>query len=507
MKTYLTVLCIAWATFSMAEEPSRTWTSKQGLTLQGAMVGVEAGVVLIKKPNGEIFKAKLDALSAADVNYVNEVSFGSSSSPDETKKESPPSKPITPVKESEPSTPPSAPEKTLGQTNLISKTASPSAPAGDDLFGDSTSTGKVIGVTLILDSNPEAPSIKELGASPRPKLNDKVCLMVSLVSRQSKEAIPDSTWTIEALDSVSGTLKAKTEENPPLKTAGMFYFLTYSVENNTQGPLAIPISIITDSKNRKFYPLSSVESSASAYIPEGMLSAEKDLLPPGLKKQFCTIYELPKECTVSSIEIFPIRITRHLGYGAFIKSGQVRGKCIGIIPETADAENTTVSSGEGTTEKANVFMACRQKTAKGSSSTYVKTRVLSYTVDLRLTKPQKKEMTIKSYFISTDSEGDAIADIADQAIELQQGKIFTTTVESKPISEASIYNTSYGSKLKGVIIQLWADGGIIATWTSMPQWDKFAKMPDIQLKMRNVTPRSTGSLIEEASERRIRRHL
>ena len=505
MKTYLTVLCLAWATFSMAEEPSRTWTSKQGLTLQGAMVGVEAGVVMIKKPNGEIFKAKLDALSAADVNYVNEVSFGSSSSPDETKKEPPPSKPITPEKESEPSIPVSTPEKTPGQTNLISKITTPAAPAGDDLFGDSTSTGKVIGVTLILDSNPEAPSIKELGASPRPKLNDKVCLMVSLVSRQSKEAIPDSTWTIEALDSVSGTLKAKTEENPPLKTAGMFYFLTYSVENNTQGPLAVPISIITDSKNRKFYPLSSVENPASAYIPEGMLSAEKDLLPPGLKKQFCTIYELPKECTVSNIEIFPIRITRHLGYGAFIKSGQVRGKSIGITPETADAENTTVSSGEGSTEKASVFMTCRPKTAKGSSSTYVKTRVLSYTVDLRLAKPQKKEMTLKAYFISNDSSGDAIVDIADQAIELQQGKVFSTTVESKPISEASYYNTSYGSKLKGVIIQLWADGGIIVTWTSMPQWDKFAKMPDIQLKMRNVTPRSRGSLIEEASDLR-RRH-
>jgi hypothetical protein len=489
----------------MAEEPSRTWTSKQGLTLQGAMVGVEAGVVMIKKPNGEIFKAKLEALSPADVNYVNEVSFGSSPSSDETKKETPPSNPITPEKENDPSTSTSTPEKTPGQTNLISKIATPSAPAGDDLFGDSTSTGKVVAVTLILDTNPEAPSIKELGASPRPKLNDKVCLMVSLVNRQSKEAIPDSTWTIEALDSVSGTLKSKTEENPLLKTAGMFYFLTYSVENNTQGPLAVPISIITDSKNRKFYPLSTAESPASAYIPEGMLSAEKDLLAPSLKKQFCTIYELPKECTVSSIEIFPIRITRYPGYSASIKSGQIRGKCIGITPETADTENTTVSSGEVSTEKASVFMACRPKTSKGSSSTYVKTRVLSYTVDLRLAKPQKKEMTLKSYFISTDSTGDAIVDISDQAIELQQGKVFSTTVESKPISEASYYNTSYGSKLKGVIMQLWADGGIIATWTSMPQWDKFAKMPDIQLKMRNVTPRSRGSLIDEASDLR-RRH-
>ena len=507
MKTYLIVFSLVWATFIMAEEPSRTWTSKQGLTLQGAMVGVEAGVVMIKKPNGEIFRAKLEALSAADVTYVNEVSFGSSSSPDETKKEPPASKPITPGKENESPIPASTPEKTPGQTNLISKIDTPAAPAGDDLFGDSTSTGKVINVTLLLDTSPEAPSIKELGASPRPKLNDKVCLMVSLMNRQSKEAIPDSTWTIEALDSVSGTLKAKTEDDPLLKTAGMFYFLTYSVENNTQGPLAIPIAIITDSKGRKFYPLSAVESSASAYIPEGMLSAEKDLLPPGLKKQFCTIYELPKECTVSSIEIFPIRITRHLGYGSFIKSGQVRGKCIGIIPETADAENATVSSAEGSTEKANVFMACRQKTSKGTSSTYIKTRVLSYTVDLRLTKPQKKEMTLKAYFISTDSAGDAIADIADQAIELQQGKVFSTTVESKPISEASYYNTSYGSKLKGVIIQLWADGGIIATWTSMPQWDKFAKMPDLQLKMRNVIPRSSESLLDEAGTLRRRRNL
>ena len=80
-------------------------------------------------------------------------------------------------------------------------------------------------------------------------------------------------------------------------------------------------------------------------------------------------------------------------------------------------------------------------------------------------------------------------------------------MESKPISEASYYNTSYGSKLKGVIIQLWADGGIIATWTSMPQWDKFAKMPDLQLKMRNVIPRSSESLLDEAGTLRRRRNL
>jgi hypothetical protein len=510
MKTYLIVLCLAWATFTMAEEPSRTWTSKQGLTLQGAFAGVEAGVVLIKKPNGEIFRAKLDALSAADVNYVNEVSFGASSSPDETKKEPPPGKPITPANGSEPSIPISTPEKTSGQTNSTSKVATPVAPVGDDLFGESASTGKVIGVTLILDPNPEAPSIKELGASPRPRLNDQVCLKVSIMNRDSKEAIPDSTWTIEALDSISGTLKAKTEDTPLLKTTGMFYFLTYSVENNTHGPLAVPIAIITDSKSRKFYPMSVIGSSAAAYIPEGMLSAEKDLLPPGLKKQFCTIYELPKECTVSSIEIFPVRITRYPNYAAFIKSGQIHGKTIELLPEVAsasDASNPNLPKVDSSSEKANVFMACRAKTQKGTSSSSTKTRILAYSVDLRLTKPQQKEMTLKAYFIAGDSEGDAIVDIADQPITLQQGKIFSTTVESKPISEGSFYSFSYGSKLKGVIIQVWADGGIIATWTSMPQWDKFAKMPDIQLKMRNIVPRSTESLLDEASERRRRRNL
>jgi hypothetical protein len=116
-------------------------------------------------------------------------------------------------------------------------------------------------------------------------------------------------------------------------------------------------------------------------------------------------------------------------------------------------------------------------------------------------------MTIKAYFIATDSEGDAIADVVSENISLQQGKGLSTAVESKPVSEASYYHSSYGSKLKGVIIQLWADGAIVATWTSMPQWDKFAKLPDIQLKMRNIAPRLHDSLnngIDRDNDRRPR---
>jgi hypothetical protein len=185
-------------------------------------------------------------------------------------------------------------------------------------------------------------------------------------------------------------------------------------------------------------------------------------------------------------------MTRKLGYGATIRSGQLQGKSIDVrtdVTAPADA-SSSVSKTDASAEKASVFMSCRPKMQKGSSSTYVKTRVLSYTVDLRLTKPKQKDVTLKAYFIAADSEGDAIADIIDQEISLPQGKAFSTTLESKPITEgSSIYTEAYGSKLKGVIIQLWADGAIIATWTSTPQWDKFAKLPDIQLKMRKVTKR------------------
>jgi hypothetical protein len=237
-----------------------------------------------------------------------------------------------------------------------------------------------------------------------------------------------------------------------------------------------------------------------------MLSAEKDMLPPGLKKRFCSIYELPKDCVINSIDVFPIRMTRNPLYGVVIRGGQLQGKSIDVRSDvTAPVEATgNASKTESSSEKASVFMSCRPKTQKGSSSTYVKTRVLSYTVDLRLTKPQQKEMTIKSYFISADSEGDAIADIADQAIELQCGKIFSTTVESKPVSEGSYYSSSYGSKLKGVIIQLWSDGAIIETWTSMPQWEKYAKLPDLQLKMRSAVPRHSG-LMSGGNERPLDR--
>ena len=471
----------------MAEAPSRTWTSKQGLTLQGTMVGVEDGMVLIKKPSGDIFKAKLDALSPADVDYVNEVSFGSTPEPKESKKDVP-----SPTVTLNPENTTTSATVTTSATNITSKIITPAAPAGDDLFGDTTRTGKVVKVTLMVDTTPLRPSIKELGVSPRPKLNDKVELNVNMTSRQNnQEILPDSAWTIEALDCISGTLKPRADTLQPLKTDGMFYFLTYAVENNTQGPLTIPIPIVSDSKNRKFYPLSAKDNDADAYVPEGMLSAEKNILPPGIKKRFCSIYELPKDCVVNSIDVFPIRMTRNPLYGVAIRGGQLQGKSIDVRTDvTAPAETSSnVSKTDASPEKASIFMSCRPKMQKGSSSTYVKTRVLSYTVDLRLTKPKQKDVTLKAYFIAADSDGDAIADIIDQEISLPQGKAFSTTLESKPISEGSIYTESYGSKLKGVIIQLWADGAIVATWTSTPQWDKFAKMPDIQLKMRKIVKR------------------
>ena len=76
LKLHTLFFVLLWTTFLVADEPSRTWTSRQGLTLQGVMIGVEDGMVLIKQPNGDMFKAKLDALSQADVDYVKAVSFG-----------------------------------------------------------------------------------------------------------------------------------------------------------------------------------------------------------------------------------------------------------------------------------------------------------------------------------------------------------------------------------------------------------------------------------------------
>lgn len=472
MKLHFIALTLILATFLMAEEPSRMWTSKQGLTLQGALTGVESGMVLIKKPNGDIFKTKLDTLSEADINYVNAISFG-----------------------------------TVPEPREASKGISPSKSVGDDLFGGVTSAGKVVEVTLLIDPNPAAPSVKELGASPRPKLNDHVSLKVSMVNRQNQDITPDSVWTIESLDSASGTLKSKTGATPPIKTAGLFYFLTYSVENNMQGTHTIPIPILRDSKNRKFYPLSASENNADDYLPDGMLSAEKDLLPPGLKKKFCSIYELPKDCTVSSIEVFPIRMIRHPLFSALIHNGQIQGKRISLQSDAvapADPLSDNLSKAEGSTEKANVFMTCRPKTQKGTLNTYVKTRILAYSVDLRLTKPQQKEATIKAYFIAADSEGDAIADVVDENVSLQQGKVYSTAVESKPVSETSYYHSTYGSKLKGVIIQLWSDGLIVETWTSMPQWEKYAKMPDLQLKMRNVARRHSEFMNGENLRENVR---
>jgi hypothetical protein len=112
-------------------------------------------------------------------------------------------------------------------------------------------------------------------------------------------------------------------------------------------------------------------------------------------------------------------------------------------------------------------------------------------------------MVIKAYFIATDPEGDGIVDVVDQQVSLQQGKSFTTAMESKPVRERSSKNeNTFFTKLKGAIIQLWADGEIVDTWTSNSQWDKLAKLPDLQVKMRKT---KTNDFLDEEIQNRDRR--
>jgi hypothetical protein len=446
MKFSLSLLVLFLASFGIAEEPSRTWTSKHGLTVQGSFQSFEEGTVTIKKPSGDMFKAKLDSLSSEDVEYVTKISFALPAT----------AKPATPT---------------------------PANPA---------SSTKSVKVTFVIDPNPSDPSIKEVGVSPRVKLNDTIELNITMVHRQDNEVSVDSAWVLESLDSVSGTLKATNDAFPPLKTDGLFYFLSYSVENKGQGGAMVPAPVLQDSRNRKYYALSAIEKNMDSYIPSGMSSAEKEFLRPEFKRNFCSVYELPKDTTISKFEIFPLRLTRNPLFTTWIHSGKISGKSIDLGPEPTPAANasgtTTVKKADPVAEKPKVFMSCKQKTSKGTELTQrVQTRVLAYTIDLRLTKPQQKDMAIKAFFIATDPEGDGIIDVVDQQISLQQGKSFSTSVESKPVKERSSKNeNTVFTKLKGVIIQLWADGEIIDTWVSNSQWDKQAKLPDLELKMRKA---------------------
>jgi len=465
MKKSFLLLTLAWTTLLSAAEPSRTWTSKHGLTIQGTFQGIEDGTVTIKKPSGDIFKAKLDSLSSADVDYVTKVSF---SSP-------------TP-------TPAPAP-------GPVKVPATPEASA------------KTVKVTFVLDQNAVNPSLKEVGVSPRVRLNETIELNITMPHRPDNEVTADSTWVLESLDSVSGTLKAANDAFPPLKTDGLFYFLSYTVENKSPGASIVPAPVLQDSLNRKYYALSAIEKNIDSYIPSGMSSAEKDSLRPEFKRHFCAVYELPKDTTISKFEIFPLRLTRNPLFSTWIRSGKISGKSIDLGPEPTPAANgsstSTVKKVDPVAEKPKVFMSCKQKTSKGTELTQrVQTRVMAYTIDLRLTKPQQKEMAIKAYFIATDPEGDGIIDVVDQQISLQQGKSFSTSVESKPVRERSSRNenTVY-TKLKGVIIQLWADGEVIDTWVSNSQWDKQAKMPDLQLKMRKAKIRDWSDDEQEDRDR------
>jgi len=60
------------------------------------------------------------------------------------------------------------------------------------------------------------------------------------------------------------------------------------------------------------------------------------------------------------------------------------------------------------------------------------------------------------------------------------------TLQSEEIEEQTYFYFSQrgrerisGAKLKGVIIQAWAGGTLVSSWTSLSQWRKYADLPDI----------------------------
>jgi hypothetical protein len=337
---------------------------------------------------------------------------------------------------------------------------------------------------------------EESGVSPAATLRDLVTIRLADETDGKKaETAGDSRWKIESVDALGNRILPKNEGmGDELVTEGKFVFVTYTVENDSNVPITVPSPILIDRRGRKF--VQAERSNARCYIPEKALLAGADPVQPGFKKLFASFYELPLEAEPAMVEVFPSKTSRHA-----IERFAVKGKQIALDGEAAAAASpakTDDAPAPGAPDKkASVFMKCVRVGQGGDTSGYWhydrnKKRSLSYGVELRGLGDQQKAVTVKAFFIGAISNNrDAVVDKKEENVVIEPGKISRMSLQSNEVEEYTYYYYSgsriSGAKLKGVIVQVWSDSDIVASFVSVNQWKKYSESPDIVKQMGELT--------------------
>lgn len=241
---------------------------------------------------------------------------------------------------------------------------------------------------------------QESGVSPAAMVRDTITFRISEVQLdKSFKATGDSRWLLKKVEFVAKEMAVVDTAlgDEPLTTEGQFVVINYTVENDSPIPITPPPPLLVDQRDRKYLPLDNYR--VAPFLSEGVLQPEKDIVQPGFKKQFCSIYEVSLTCEVVAVEIFPVKVP-----GFSVRQFKVNGKRINlkmVAPEQEDAADKALQA--AAPAGFNVFMKCIRLGQGGNTAGYYydysKKRSLAYGVELRTTSKRAETLAVKAFFI------------------------------------------------------------------------------------------------------------
>lgn len=351
------------------------------------------------------------------------------------------------------------------------------------LYGEERRAKEIPVAFLFSDTQPFG--LQEVGASASAALEDTLKLKVTMKS--TKETVEDSQWTFHSVDSIGKEVKSRSPSVPSLVTEGQYVFVTYSLENLQKAPASIPWVSVMDDKGRAFLPMD--HRDARKYLPEEYANLEMNL-PSNLKKKICSIYELPKGSRPVAMEVMPLCTTEYHKY--FVHNG-FAGKKIhlssaenDVFALTNNVESVKKPTSLQSEKPFMLTMKCtRTENTEEKIGRSFTVRTLGYTVELKVLNIPKKDVSVKAYFIGESGKKLMIAEIVDKEAEVLSTKASSFKVACQPVGENEKFDA--GLELKGVIIQAWADGKLMQSYTSQYAWKKYAEMPDLITKFETYT--------------------
>ena len=443
MRRMICLLTALTVGIAIADEEMREWKSKSGTAIEASFVKEERGVVSLKRKDGVTIQAKLDALSDDDREYVLDLTY-------------------------------------VPQT-----------------------------VKAVFKRDRSGYNFVETGTSANTTARDTAMIMVDNAVLDAPPNVKgDSSWSVESVDALGNRILPRREGMvEALTTDGKFVFLTYRVSNDSLAPIDIPSPMLHDQHGRTF--TQTERGMAQHYIPEGTLFAGRDLLQPGFTKLYCAFYELPPNADPAAIEVFPSPVKPLLMRQIQINGVRPTGKKIMLgskatEPSPKSQQATPANETPSTDDKASLFVRCSRLGQSGDSNntwSYDRTRKrsLTYGIEMRPLGDQAMKVKVKAFFIGeATGSRDLVLDTKETEVSLEPGKIARAALQSEEIEEQTYSSYYYGNqrirgaKLKGVVMQVWADSKLLHGWSSQNQWRKFAESLDVPNEMGEAKKNASG---------------